>query len=162
MIVLYAEDNPGDQLLAQEALRESGVKIDLRLVNDGRELLLYLSQCERRSRESMPRPHIILLDLNMPGKSGLEALVEIKSNPFLWDIPIIVLTSSNAETDVARAYEAGATAYVRKPTSYSRLVRMMRALGKFWDKAKMPQSADDPWPDYAVAAMKGGADGHES
>jgi two-component system, response regulator len=162
MIVLYAEDNPGDQLLAQEALRESGVTIDLRLVNDGRELLLYLSQCERRSHESMPRPHIILLDLNMPGKSGLEALVEIKSNPFLWDIPVIVLTSSNAETDIARSYEAGATAYVRKPTSYPRLVRMMGALGKFWDKAKTNRPEDEDLPDYAVTAMSGGKRDDES
>jgi CheY-like chemotaxis protein len=143
MIFLYADDNRGDQLLVQEALWEAGVACDLRFVSDGEELLDYLYQLGKYSKASAPRPDIILLDLNMPRKSGIEALLDIKSNPFFWGIPIIVLSSSNADVDVVRAYEAGATAYTHKPTTFPRLVRMMEALGRWWETVQLPQVAND-------------------
>ena len=141
MILLYAEDNIGDQLLVREALWEANVPCDLRFVNDGQELVNYLYRLGGYGETNAPRPDVILLDLNMPRKSGIEALLEIKGNPFLWDIPVIVLTSSEADADVARAYEAGATAYTKKPATFSRLVRMMEAFGRWWGTVELPSSA---------------------
>jgi CheY-like chemotaxis protein len=119
------------------------VACDLRFVSDGEELLDYLYQLGKYNQETAPRPDIILLDLNMPRKTGIEALLDIKSNPFFWGIPIIVMTSSSAETDVVRAYEAGATAYTHKPTTFPRLVRMMEAFGRWWETVQLPQVAND-------------------
>jgi two-component system, response regulator len=131
--LLLAEDDPDDRLLARQALEKSRVANDLRFVEDGEELLDYLHRRGKYadSRES-PRPGLILLDLNMPRKDGREALREIKSDPGLRDIPVVVLTTSKSEEDVARTYNLGVNSYITKPVKFSALVQVMKALGKYW------------------------------
>lgn len=131
--ILYADDDADDQLLVQEALEESRVKNDLRFVCDGEELMDYL---HRRGQyvdpASSPRPGLILLDLNMPRKNGREALAEIKQDPDLRRIPIIVLTTSKAEEDIYRSYDLGVNSFISKPVTFKGMIEVMRALGKYW------------------------------
>jgi len=131
--ILLADDDPDDRLLARQALEKSRLANDLRCVEDGEELLDYL---HRRGKyadpKESPRPGLILLDLNMPRKDGREALREIKNDPRLRDIPIVVLTTSKAEEDVARTYNLGVNSYITKPVQFSALVEIMRAIGTYW------------------------------
>ena len=131
--LLLADDDPDDRLLARQALEKSRLANDLRCVEDGEELLDYL---RRRGKyadpKESPRPGLVLLDLNMPRKDGREALREIKSDPKLRDIPVVVLTTSKAEEDIARSYNLGVNSYITKPVKFSALVEVMRALGKYW------------------------------
>ena len=131
--LLLADDDPDDRLLARQALEKSRLANDLRCVEDGEELLDYL---RRRGKyadpKESPRPGLVLLDLNMPRKAGREALREIKSDPKLRDIPVVVLTTSKAEEDIARSYNLGVNSYITKPVKFSALVEVMRALGKYW------------------------------
>jgi CheY-like chemotaxis protein len=131
--ILYADDDADDQLLVKEALEESRLINDLRFVNDGEELMDYL---HRRGQfadpETSPRPGLILLDLNMPRKSGREALEEIKRDPELRRIPIVVLTTSRAEEDIYRSYDLGVNSFVSKPVTFSGMTAVMRALGTYW------------------------------
>ncbi len=131
--ILLADDDPDDRLLARQALEKSRLANDLRCVEDGEELLDYL---HRRGKyadpKESPRPGLILLDLNMPRKDGREALREIKNDPRLRDIPIVVLTTSKAEEDVARTYNLGVNSYITKPVQFSALVEIMKAIGTYW------------------------------
>jgi CheY-like chemotaxis protein len=131
--ILLAEDDADDRLLVKEALAEGRVVNDLRFVEDGEELLDYL---RRRGRyadpEASPRPGLVLLDLNMPRKDGREALREIKSDPDLKRIPVVVMTTSKAEEDVLRSYDLGANSYITKPVTFDRLVELMKVLGRYW------------------------------
>ena len=131
--LLLADDDPDDRLLARQALEKSRLANDLRCVEDGEELLDYL---RRRGKyadpKESPRPGLVLLDLNLPRKDGREALREIKNDPTLRDIPIVVLTTSKAEEDVARAYLLGVNSYITKPVKFSALVEIMRAICKYW------------------------------
>jgi len=131
--LLLADDDPDDRLLARQALEKNRLANDLRCVEDGEELLDYLY---RRGKfadpKQSPRPGLILLDLNMPRKDGREALREIKNDPRLRDIPIVVLTTSKAEEDVARTYNLGVNSYITKPVRFAALVEIMKALGKYW------------------------------
>jgi CheY-like chemotaxis protein len=131
--LLLAEDDPDDRLLTRQALEKSRLVNDLRCVEDGEELLDYL---RRRGKyadpKQSPRPGLILLDLNMPRKDGREALREIKSDPRLRAIPIVVLTTSKSEEDVARTYNLGVNSYITKPARFSALVEVMQAIGKYW------------------------------
>jgi len=131
--LLLAEDDPDDRLLARQALEKSRLVNDLRCVEDGEELLDYL---RRRGKyadpKQSPRPGLILLDLNMPRKDGREALREIKSDPRLRAIPIVVLTTSKSDEDVARTYNLGVNSYITKPARFSALVEVMQAIGKYW------------------------------
>jgi CheY-like chemotaxis protein len=131
--ILYADDDADDQLLVKEALEESRVKNELRFVNDGEELMDYL---HRRGAyadpATSPRPGLILLDLNMPRKNGREALAEIKNDPDLRRIPIIVLTTSKAEEDIYRSYDLGVNSFISKPVTFAGMTDVMRALGKYW------------------------------
>lgn len=133
MVILYADDDADDQLLVKEALEESRIKNDLRLVSDGEELMDYL---RRRGPyadpATSPRPGLILLDLNMPRKNGREALAEIKSDPELRRIPIVVLTTSKAEEDIYRSYDLGVNSFVSKPVTFAGMIEVMRALGRYW------------------------------
>ena len=131
--LLLAEDDPDDLLLARQALEKSRLASDLRCVEDGEELLDYL---RRRGKyadpKQSPRPGLILLDLNMPRKDGREALREIKNDPKLRAIPIVVLTTSKSDEDVARTYNLGVNSYITKPARFSALVEVMQAIGKYW------------------------------
>jgi CheY-like chemotaxis protein len=133
IVILIADDDADDRMLAQDALEESRLANTLQFVADGEELLDYL---HRRGNyadpASSPRPGVILLDLNMPRKDGREALREIKSDPQLRSIPIVVLTTSKAEEDIYRSYDLGVNSFITKPVTFEGLVEVMRAVGKYW------------------------------
>ncbi len=138
--ILMADDDPDDRLLAREALEEVGATCEIVCVADGGALLDYL---HRRGAyagaDALPRPYLILLDLNMPRMDGREALRQIKGDPDLRRIPVVVLTTSNAEEDVRRCYELGANAYITKPMTFEGLVMVMRTLTTFWfEVAQLP------------------------
>ncbi len=131
--ILLADDDADDRLLAQEALAESRLANDLRIVEDGEELMDYLHRRGRFQDEAAaPRPGLILLDLNMPRKDGREALREIKADPSLRCIPIVVLTTSKAEEDIYRTYDLGVNSFITKPVTFEGLVQVMKVLGRYW------------------------------
>lgn len=133
VIILMADDDPDDRLLTQEALEESRLTNRLYFVEDGEDLLDYLFRRGKYSDiKSSPRPGIILLDLNMPKKDGREALKEIKADPNLRQIPIVVLTTSKAEDDIYRSYDLGANSFITKPATFESLVEVMKNVGKYW------------------------------
>jgi CheY-like chemotaxis protein len=131
--ILLADDDADDRILARDALDESRVANELRFVEDGEQLMDYLCRRGRFSDpKSSPRPGLILLDLNMPRKDGREALREIKSDPSLRQIPIVVLTTSKAEEDIYRTYDLGVNSFITKPVTFEGLVAVMRGLGRYW------------------------------
>lgn len=131
--ILLAEDDPDDRMLVQDAVTEGRLVNELRCVEDGEELMDYLHQRGKYAAESTaPRPGLILLDLNMPRKDGREALKEIKADPSLRQIPIVVLTTSKAEEDVFRSYDLGANSFVTKPVTFQSLVELMKTLNRYW------------------------------
>jgi CheY-like chemotaxis protein len=131
-IILMADDDADDRLLAKDAFAESRLQGDLHFVENGEELLDYLHHRGKYDSIVAPRPRLILLDLNMPRKDGREALREIKADPDLRRIPVVVLTTSQADTDIGSIYELGANSFICKPVKYDALVRMMRLLGEYW------------------------------
>ena len=139
--VLLAEDDPDDRYLISEALDESRLNIHLYIVEDGDELLDYLYRRGNYADEAKwPIPGLILLDLNMPRKDGREALQEIKADPHLRRIPVVVLTTSRAEEDIARTYDTGISGYIQKPVSFTGLLEVMNAIGLYWlQVAKLPK-----------------------
>lgn len=133
IVILMADDDQEDCLLVRDALGESRLANELHFVHDGEELLEYLRrEGQYKDAANCPRPGLILLDLNMPRKDGREALAEIKADPALRRIPVVVLTSSKAEEDVVRTYDLGVNSYVTKPVTFASLVEVMKALGKYW------------------------------
>jgi CheY-like chemotaxis protein len=133
IIILIAEDDPDDRLLAQDALTESRLANEVRFVENGEQLMDYLHlRGEYAEPGKAPRPGIILLDLNMPKKDGREALREIKADSELRHIPIVVLTTSKAEEDIYRSYDLGVSSFITKPVTFQGLVEIMRVLGRYW------------------------------
>ncbi len=130
--ILMADDDPDDRLLSKEALEEARLANKLNFVEDGEELIDYLYQRGKFTEENAPRPGLILLDLNMPKKDGRQALKEIKADPNLKMIPIVVLTTSKAEEDILRTYELGVNSYITKPVTFDGMVEVMNSLGKYW------------------------------
>lgn len=131
--ILMADDDPDDRLLTQEALEESNLANELYFVEDGEELLDYLQHRGKYTGpEEAPRPDLILLDLNMPKKDGREALQEVKTNPNLRQIPIVILTTSKTEEDIYHTYDLGASSFITKPVTFEALVDMVKILGKYW------------------------------
>ena len=133
IIILVAGDDPNARALMTEAFQASGVQAELRMVNSGQDLLDYL--CNRGKNwtaENAPKPHLILLDLTPPGLDGHAALVEIKGDSILRQIPVVVLTTSQDKQDVIRSYTAGASSYVTKPQRFDDLVDIIALLGKYW------------------------------
>lgn len=128
--VLLVEDNAGDIRLAQEALREGRVCNRLSIVRDGVEALAFLRR--EGTYGDAPRPDIILLDLNLPKKSGFEVLAEVKADPDLRRIPIVVLTTSEAEQDIIRSYDLHANCYITKPVDFEQVITAMREVNGFW------------------------------
>jgi chemotaxis family two-component system response regulator Rcp1 len=128
--ILLVEDNPGDVRLTCEALREAKVANQLHVVEDGVEAMSFL---RRESRYAgVPRPDLILLDLNLPRKDGREVLAEIKQDADLKRIPVVVLTSSAAEQDVLQAYSLHANCYITKPVDLDQFLRIVRSIEDFW------------------------------
>lgn len=146
--ILLAEDDPDDRMLTQRALQESQMATTCATVNNGEELMAYLYRDGdyAESDEPVPRPDLILLDLNMPRKDGREALREIKSDAELRRIPVVVLTTSEAEQDILQSYDLGVNAFVTKPVTFDGLTEAMQSLGEFWfDLVKLPPERDtDP------------------
>jgi CheY-like chemotaxis protein len=133
MTILMADDDPDDCLLVSKAFKTSRLCNDLRFVSDGEDLMDYLYQRGKyKELDHAPRPGLILLDLNMPRKDGREALKEIKADPDLREIPIVVLTTSKDEEDVLKSYNLGANSYITKPVTFEGLVEVVRSLGKYW------------------------------
>jgi CheY-like chemotaxis protein len=130
--ILIADDDPEDCELAVEALRESRLKNEVHVVNDGEELLDYLYQRGKFGKSNAPKPGLILLDLNMPKMDGREALAQIKTDPNLRSIPIVVLTTSKAEEDVYRTYGLGANSYITKPVTFEGLTKVTQCLVDYW------------------------------
>lgn len=133
IIILMADDDEDDCLLAREALAASRLPIELRFVKDGEELMDYLYRRDKYADdETCPRPGLILLDLNMPKKDGREALQEIKAEPNLRQIPVVVMTTSKEQEDIYSIYDLGANSFITKPVTFSSLVEVMKTLGKYW------------------------------
>jgi two-component system response regulator len=128
-----ADDDADDRKMTQEAFLESHLHNDLRFVEDGVELLDYL---QRRGKytdpASSPRPGLILLDLNMPKKDGREALREMKADPKLKTIRVVILTTSKAEEDILRTYNLSAASYITKPVTFAALIDVVQTLGRYW------------------------------
>lgn len=144
--LLMAEDDEEDRMLARDALAESRLANDLRFVQDGDELMDYLRQRGKYAQPAdAPRPGLILLDLNMPRKDGREALREIKADPELRAIPVVVLTTSKAEEDIMRSYDLGASSFITKPVTFEGLVEVMKALGRYWFHiVDLPRALGEP------------------
>ena len=133
IVILMADDDADDRLLAKDALTECHLANDLQFVENGEELMDYLRRRGKyTSLAQAPRPGLILLDLNMPKKDGREALREIKTDPELRKIPVIVLTTSKADTDIGQIYELGANSFISKPVTFDSLVKVMKVLGSYW------------------------------
>ncbi len=131
--ILLADDDADDRLLAAEALTESRLVNELHCVEDGEDLLDYLYQRGKYAPPApAPRPGIILLDLNMPRKDGREVLNQIKQDPELRRIPVVILTTSKSEEDIYRTYDLGASSFITKPVSFDGLVTVMQNLGRYW------------------------------
>jgi two-component system, chemotaxis family, response regulator Rcp1 len=128
--ILLVEDNPGDVRLTREALREGKVRNHLNVAGDGVEALAYLRREEGYTAAT--RPDVILLDLNLPRKDGREVLTEIKSDPRLKNIPVVILSSSQAEQDILRAYDLHANCYVSKPMDLDQFISVVKSIENFW------------------------------
>jgi chemotaxis family two-component system response regulator Rcp1 len=135
--ILMVEDNPGDVRLTREALREGKVRNVVHAVEDAELALDFLRQ--RGAYADVPRPDLVLLDLKLPGKSGLELLAEIKADATLRCIPVVILTSSQAEEDIARSYKLHANAYVSKPVGLDNFIHAVKTIENFWlEIVKLP------------------------
>lgn len=136
--LVIAEDDEDDYLLTKEALRESLCDVEVHWVKDGEELLHFLKNQDPSHNGNKP-VGMILLDLNMPKKDGREVLREIKSDPKYRRIPIIVMTTSNAEIDISNTYDLGVNSYIQKPVRYAELVEVIKTLTNYWfNTAKLP------------------------
>jgi two-component system response regulator len=142
-VILYAEDDPDDRLLAELAVEQSGIPNALVFVEDGEEALEYLrGQGRYASGSRGRRPGVVLLDLNMPRLGGRETLAKMKRDPELQTIPVVIFSTSSDRRDVADCYQLGANTYVMKPDSMSRLVETMRTLASYWfDVGVLPPDA---------------------
>jgi len=137
--MLLVEDNPGDVRLTKETLKNAKLMVDLHVVGDGVEAMAFLRQEGKYA--SAPRPDLVLLDLNLPKKDGREVLSEIKQDPNLRRIPVVVLTISNGEEDVLKSYNLHANAYVNKPLNLEQFAKITKAIEDFWfTVVKLPPS----------------------
>ena len=139
--ILLVEDNEGDARLAKEAMRDSKISNTLHHVVDGEEALAFLRQEEKYS--DVPRPDLILLDLNLPKKDGREVLAEIKVDEEFKRIPVVILTVSNAEEDILKTYNLHANCYITKPIDLEQFIKVVRSVEDFWlTIVKLPNSAN--------------------
>ena len=143
--ILMADDDPEDRQLTKEAFEENRLSNDLRFVENGEEMLDYLN---RRGKftdpKTSPRPGLILLDLNMPRMDGREALREMKADPRFKSIRVVVMTTSQADVDIAHTYNLSASSYITKPVTFKRLLEVIRVLGQYWlEIVQLPDTGDD-------------------
>ena len=138
---LLVEDNPGDVRLTQEALKSHKVQNNLHVATDGEEAMAFLRRQGKYA--NAPRPDIILLNLNLPKKDGREVLAEIKSDPNLKTIPVVIITSSEAEQDVIKSYNLNANCYVTKPVNLDQFIKVVQSVNDFWlTIVKLPSSVE--------------------
>jgi CheY-like chemotaxis protein len=138
--ILLVEDNPGDARLTREALAQSKVRNNLHHARDGEEALEFLRDCGPGGRR--PHPDLILLDLNLPRRHGREVLEEIKGDPSLMHIPVVILTSSQAEEDILRSYQSHANCFITKPVDLEQLTKVVQGIEQFWfTLVKLPSEA---------------------
>jgi CheY-like chemotaxis protein len=143
--ILYADDDAEDRMLVKDAWEEGRLANNLHFVEDGEELMQYLRRAGKYAElNGEPLPGMILLDLNMPRKDGREALQEIKADPRLRSIPVVVLTTSKADADILRAYDLGVNSFILKPVTFESLVEITKTLSKYWfEVVELPPSAQD-------------------
>jgi len=143
--ILIADDDQDDCLMTREAFQDCRIANELHFVHDGEALLGYLKRRPPYDDDKQfPMPGLILLDLNMPLKDGREALAEIKSDPELRVIPVVILTTSSADEDILRSYDIGVNSFITKPVSYAGLIDVIRSLGRYWlDIVELPIQGSD-------------------
>jgi two-component system, chemotaxis family, response regulator Rcp1 len=136
--VLLVEDSPGDVRLTREAFTDAKVHINLHVASDGVKAMLFLNR--EGEHANVPRPDLILLDLNLPKKDGREVLAEIKENPKLKSIPVVILTTSSSEADILRSYQLHANCYITKPVGLEGFLTVVRSIDSFWlSVVKLPR-----------------------
>src|SRR4051794_34320668 len=145
-IILLAEDDPNDVVLIQRAFRKAGLQNTLKNVGDGEQAIHYLSgQGAYADRDQFPLPFLLLLDLKMPGTDGFEVLEWLRNEPQLKRLLVVVLTSSNLQEDVDRAYELGANSYLVKPVSFDEMVHLIQRFEAYWSEInRTPSSPASP------------------
>ncbi len=131
-VIMIADDDPDDRLLAKEAFLENHLENQLYFTEDGEDLMDYLHRRNQYKGKTHPLPDLILLDLNMPKKDGREVLTEIKSDPQLKRIPVVVLTTSKSEEDIVRTYDLGVNSFITKPVTFEALVEVVKNMGNYW------------------------------
>jgi two-component system, chemotaxis family, response regulator Rcp1 len=138
--ILLVEDSPGDIRLTQEAFKDAKVHINLHVAFDGTQAMAFLKQ--ESEHANVPRPDLILLDLNLPKKDGREVLKEIKESSALKSIPVLILTTSEAEADVQRSYQLHANCYITKPVGLDGFLKVVNGIDSFWlSVVKLPRGA---------------------
>ncbi len=154
--ILVAEGNPEDRLLVEKAFLENHLSNDLTFVKDGKELMDYLyEQGKYATDTSAPRPCLIILGLNLPYKDGREALAEIKSNPDLRSIPVVVLSSSQDEEDILRTYNLGVAGFIIKPVTFESLVEIVTTLNQYWfEIVELPKNKNGKEIRYTSSSTK--------
>jgi two-component system, chemotaxis family, response regulator Rcp1 len=136
--VLLVEDSPGDVRLTQEAFKDARVHINLHVASDGAEAMAFLGR--QGNHANVPRPDLILLDLNLPKKDGREVLEEIKGSPTLKSIPVVILTTSAFEMDIVRSYQCHANCYITKPVDLDGFLKVVKSIDSFWlSVVKLPR-----------------------
>jgi len=144
-IILLAEDDPNDVLLIQRAFQKAGLRNVLKTVRDGDQAINYLSgKGAYSNREQFPLPFLLLLDLKMPGTDGFEVLEWLRNEPQLKRLLVVVLTSSNLQSDVDRAYELGANSYLVKPVSFDEMVHLIKRFEAYWSEINRTPSSPAP------------------
>lgn len=143
VIILLVEDDPGDQELTRRALQQEEFHCDLRIVNDGEEAMQYLlRQGAFTDPSTSPIPDLILMDLNMPRMNGREVLSSLREHPDLSRIPVVVLTTSQQETDILKSYDLGCSSYIQKPVEIQAFMQAIRKLGNYWfDVVTLPTTS---------------------
>jgi len=141
-IILLVEDNPGDVRLTQEAFKESKFLHELYVVKDGEEAMEFLYQ--KGKFQNVPLPDLVLLDLNLPKKSGREVLAEVKNDPDLKYIPVVILTTSEADEDIINSYKLHANCYITKPVEFDKFLNIVKKIEEFWlSIVKLPRRKED-------------------
>ena len=142
--ILLVEDSPSDIRLIREALKETSALVEITVARDGVEATDYLRKAEN---DQVARPDLVLLDLNLPRKNGLEVLAEVKASPNLKEIPVLIMTSSRADRDIKEAYRLNANCYIAKPNELADFVHVLRGIEDFWfGTATLPENYRLPHP----------------